>query len=384
MLWASVMAHASWGAFLALFFILYYINGDGKWKVLFEAIIGLGGNSGIILILDRIIPIEDDIIRMYSIGSCFLAFLLTTGILMIVVSFLIKDNDGRDIIRLRDILLGQYSFINDYYKKRSTEIDDKLSIPKLEAREVAISHREKELEAEKKYISDELEKLEELGARKLKLKLPENKDITLNREYIETMPSYIADTFTCISDINSCTQSLLAKPKESVNISALKSYFISIATYISSDLFGGTTTDARIHFRVYDKNTDGYVKFVAVMGSKLVTNDMTVIPYSDDSMIKKSFECKRALIKSINCTHDFQSNNHNLWQDYMTYTFYGMTYENKPYLSFGISVKNAERYKKALHFINYFRLESFLQDNIERINDAVDIASILYGGSDNV
>ena len=143
---------------------------------------------------------------------------------------------------------------------------------------------------ERWYISGELEKIEKLGKNKLKFKLPENKNITVNQEYIETMPSYIADTFTCISDINSCTNSLLVKPKESINISSLKSYFYSVATYISSDLFGGTTTDARIHFRIYDKKVDGYVKFVAVMGSKLITNDMTIIPYNDDSMIRKSFE----------------------------------------------------------------------------------------------
>lgn len=383
MLRAAIIAHATLGAFLAFFFILYYVKGDGKWKVLFEAIIGIGGNAGIVFTLDRIISIKDGIIRMYSVASCFFAFLLVTAILLIVVSFLIKDHDGRDIIRLRDILLGQYSFINEYYKKRSAEIDDKLSIKKLEARETAVSRREAELESERRYISGELEKIEKLGKNKLKFKLPENKNITVNQEYIETMPSYIADTFTCISDINSCTNSLLAKPKESINISSLKSYFYSVATYISSDLFGGTTTDARIHFRIYDKKVDGYVKFVAVMGSKLITNDMTIIPYNDDSMIRKSFECKHALIKSINITHDFQSENHNLWQDYITYTFYGLTYDDKPYLSFGISVKNAERYKKALHFINYFRLENFLQDNIERVNDAVSIASILYGGSGN-
>ena len=202
MLRAAIIAHATLGAFLAFFFILYYVKGDGKWKVLFEAIIGIGGNAGIVFTLDRIISIKDDIIRMYSVASCFFAFLLVTAILLIVVSFLIKDHDGRDIIRLRDILLGQYSFINEYYKKRSAEIDDKLSIKKLEARETAVSRREAELESERRYISGELEKIEKLGKNKLKFKLPENKNITVNQEYIETMPSYIADTFTCISDID--------------------------------------------------------------------------------------------------------------------------------------------------------------------------------------
>lgn len=387
MLFASISAHISLGAFLAFFFVLYYINGDGKWKVLFEAIIGLGGNVGIIYALDKLIPNQDDTIRMYSIASCFASFLIITAILLIVVSFVIKNrrnDDATEIIRLRDIMLGQYSFIKAYYESRMIEINNKLEIPKLEAREAAIRKGEAQLEETRTYIENELENLAKVGNKKLKLKLPDNKTVSLNHEYIDTMPSYIADTINCISDIKSCTDSFLTKPKEAIDVSAIKSYLCSIATYISSDLFGGTKTDARIHFRIYDRDANGYVKFVAIMGSKLMANDMTVIPYNDDNMIKKSFECKRALIKSINSTYDYKSDNYRIWQDYMTYTFYGLMYEDKPFLSFGISIKNAERYKKALHFVNYFRLENFLQENIERVNDSINIAAILYGGSNNV
>lgn len=156
-------------------------------------------------------------------------------------------------------------------------------------------------------------------------------------------------------------------------------YFLGITALTSSDLFGSPTQDIRIHFRVYDEEDDGYIKYVAMMGRKIFTQPMTVIPYNDDSMIRKSFECKRSLIKSINADHDFQSDNHRMWNDYLTYTFYGLMYKNKPFLSFGISIKNIERYKMHLQLINYFQFERFLQTNVERLDEAFDISKIMYG-----
>ena len=40
----------------------------------------------------------------------------------------------------------------------------------------------------------------------------------------------------------------------------------------------------------------------------------------------------------------------------------------------------SERFIKHLHFINFFQLDAFLQHNLERVNDTIDISSILYGG----
>lgn len=380
---SSILAHAAFGAFLAFFFILYYINGEGKWKVLFEVIIGTGGNIGIIFCLDQMIPIEDSTIRMYSIAACFSSFLLATVVILCIMSHIIKGDDQNNVIRLRDIFLGQYSFINKYYQAREKEVNELLSIPQLEAREKEISAKESKLEADEQYIKEELEKLEKLGSKKPRIQLPENTSIILNKEYIDSMPSYIADTFYCLNEINILTETYLSREKEEINATELKAYFLSIATCVSTNLFGGTNSDARIHFRVYDEKENGYIKYIAVMGNKLFLQKMTTIPYDDDSMIKKSFECRRALIKSINSAHDYKSGNYKLWKDYLTYTFYGLMYKEIPYLSFGISIKNTERYKKTLQFMNFFRIESFLQANVERIDTMVNIASILYGGSNN-
>ena len=97
-------------------------------------------------------------------------------------------------------------------------------------------------------------------------------------------------------------------------------------------------------------------------------------------MIKKSYECRRALIKSINSDHDYKSNNYTVWEDYLTYTFYDIQYKGIPILSFGISIKNAVRYRKVLQFLNYFRIEDFLQHSIEQVDEYVNLSEIFYGG----
>ena len=383
MLIASIFAHISLGLLLAIIFVVYYINGDGKWKLWIEIVIGTSGNIGGIFLLDSWLHTEDSTIRMWSVGVCIAAFVIGTLLLLVVLSHAIKDKDDKDIIRLRDIMLGQTSWINKYYECRAKEIDNKLNLPSLIERERKIRLKENDILEKEKYVSEELAKLGKLGVKKLKLNLPENASIVLNNEYVEAMPSYIGDIIRCINDINSCTNMILSKEKGEIDVTTVKSYFISLAAYISSDIFGGVTRDARIHFRIYDIEKKGYVKLVAVIGKNIVKKEMTFIPYDDDSMIKKSYECRRALIKSINSEHDYQSDNHTIWEDYLTYTFYGLTYGNVPFLSFGISIKNAVRYKKVLHFFNYFRIESFLQNCVERIDEYVDLANIFFGGSEN-
>lgn len=360
MLVASVFSHIALGALLSLIFILYYINGEGKWKLFLEILIGAGGNFGAIFLLDNWLKSDDAVIRMYSIGSCIISFLVVTFILLVVFSYVIKDKDDRDIIRLRDIMLGQTSWIDKYYQRRTQEIDNKLNIPILENREADLTKRENSIVEKEQYIKLEQEKISQIANKKLRFNLPENTDIILNKEYVEAMPSYISDIIRCINNVSACTNMVIKKSKEDLNITAIKSYFVSLATYISSDMFGGNTPDVRVHFRIYDKEKNGYVKLVAVIGKSIVNKELTFIPYDNDSMIKKSYECRRALIKSINSDHDYKSNNYSVWEDYLTYTFYDIKYGDIPFLSFGISIKNAVRYRKILHFLNYFRIEDFL------------------------
>ena len=81
------------GLLLAMIFVLYYINGDSKWKVWLEMLIGTGGNMSGIFILDSFFDIDNQVIKMYSIGSCITSFLVGVLVLLFILSYIIKDGD---------------------------------------------------------------------------------------------------------------------------------------------------------------------------------------------------------------------------------------------------------------------------------------------------
>ena len=378
---ASILVHALFGVILAFLFTLLYIKAERKWSIIIDfLLIGSGGNVGAIFILDTLFDLQDTALRMYSIAALIAFFILATIGFMALLAYIVNDNDT---LLPRDIILGKSSWIDKYYDKRAKEVDEKFNINELEEREAKITRKEEALDEREKFIKQEFQKLDELSNKKLRLNMPEKRTIVLKPDFLESMPSYMNDMVKCINNINACTNSLLAKNPAEINITILRSYFLSIATAICGDMFGQTTRQVRVHFRVYDIANDGYTKFVAVSGRKIITQEMTVIPFAVDNMIDRSYKCKRALIKSINEAHDYKSRNYMIWTDYMTYTFYGLELENKPFLSFGISIKDATRYRDILRFLNYFRLESFLQDSVEQVNEHVNIANILYGGSNN-
>ena len=225
------------------------------------------------------------------------------------------------------------------------EIDEVLDYEKLKQREEVIKKQESIISNKQKFLDEELERLDAIGSKKVRMNLPEKSPITVSKEFVELMPSYFKDVVRCIIEMRNLEQEYL-EDIENLSTNMILMYLFALASSISSNLFGYNSADIRIHFRYYNKEKQGYDKLIAFRGNKIISEEMTLIPYGEDNMITKSFECKRALIKSINYQHDFQSDNHAMWKDYLTYTFHNMKSENIPYLSFGISVKNETRYKK--------------------------------------
>lgn len=383
MLIASILAHIGLGIILALFFVIYYVNGEGKLKLLLEMLLGLGGNAGAIFILYKVFEIEDTTVNLWSIAFCFFSFIFATIIFIAVFAYMIKDkeNDKRQIIRLRDILIGQTAWIKEFRDIRIKEIDEKLNYNSLKQREELIQQQENIINTKKIFLEEEKERICEMGKKKVCLYLPENSSITVSKEFIELMPSYFKDVVRCISEMNALEQDFLNNAYEDVDINSLKSYLYALLTSISSNIFNSNSGDIRIHFRYYDKNKNGYEKLIAIKGNQIFAQDMTFIPYNKENMIIKSYECKRALIKSINCSSDFKSDNNAIWKDYLTYTFYNLKTNDIPYLSFGISLKNDIRYKKLFYYLSYISFfEEYLQDKIETLNDKYNLEYILYGG----
>ena len=362
------------------FFVLYYINGEGKWKVFIEFLLGMGGNIGGIFIFHNVFKIENVSISLISIAACLFSFLFFTFILVIAFAYLIKDNENEEkqIIRLRDIILGQTSWVKRYKDKRMTEIDEKLDYNKLKQREENITKQEIMISEKQRFIDEETKKINELGNRKLRFMLPEKSNIVISKEFIQLMPSYFKDVVRCIIEMNNFETKYI--DNEVMDLNTLQAYLFALALSISSNIFNNNSDDVRIHFRYYNKSKKGYEKIIAINGRKILQQEMTFIPYETNNMIVKSYECKRALIKSINCEYDFKSDNFAIWKDYLTYTFYNLKTEDIPYLSFGISLKNEIRYKKLFYFLNYICFEEYLQDKIETLHNKYNIEHILYGG----
>ncbi len=94
--------------------------------------------------------------------------------MMLIMCRLIKDKDDADVLRIRDILLGQKSYIDKYYEKRAKEIDEKLNINNLNKIAEELHIKENSLAERMVLIEKEEEKINELGRKKLRLLLPEN------------------------------------------------------------------------------------------------------------------------------------------------------------------------------------------------------------------
>ncbi len=52
-------------------------------------------------------------------------------------------------------------------------------------------------------------------------------------------------------------------------------------------------------------------------------------------------------------------------------------YNDKPILSFGISVKNEERFRDTFYFLNYIEFEHYINEMLEQVNSEKDIVLML-------
>lgn len=366
------------GIFISFIFTLLMINFDAKYKLLLQTLVGVGGNGLSLFGMFNLFSVQDSNMKFAFTISFFVCFLIGVFFMMFIMCKLIKDKDDNDVLRIRDILLGQKSYIQKYYKQREKEIDNKLNIPMLEERERIIKQKEDSIINERKFLEEEEQRINELGKKKIALILPENRKITITEKFISVLPSYIGDFSRCVNAIRNTTEKMIddAQKDSSYNVQDLSTFLMNIIMLISNYLFG-KSNDIRIHFRIYDESTKMYEKFVAIEGDKLSTKNMTPIPF-EGSMIQKSFNCKRALIKSINSDFDYQSNNNQKWKDYMTYTFYNITRDGRPILSFGISVKNENRFKDIFYFLNFVEIDTFLNEIMESINEKVILEDVLY------
>lgn len=204
------------------------------------------------------------------------------------------------------------------------------------------------------------------------------------------MPSFFDSFSNCISGIERYTGIEIEKIKAggsdiTITQKDFKAFLMSIEVNILTSIFGNSS-QIRIHFRYFNQETGCYEMLIALCGKQNnpeIVSSMTPIPYNN-SMIETSFSCKRAVIKSLNAkATKYDGTNHQVWRDYMTFAFYNIKTKTHggievPILTFGISVKNEDRYKDLFRFLNFAKIEDYLNANMERYNEVAPISQILY------
>jgi len=375
---AGIICYAIIGLVIGVIFSLLFITFDSSWKKIITSLMGLGGTTGIISYMNDFYEIKNQEMKFWTTSFLYIMFLISFFTMMLIMCKLIKDKDDKDILRIRDILLGQKSYINKYYEKREKEIDVRLGIPILEEREEIVRQKEIALENKEKNLKEEKEEIDKLGENKLRINIPYNNKIVLTKELLESMPEYIYGLGKFIVDLQVNTET-------QCNTIQSKSDFITflylISTFIIKDIFETSSDSIRIHFRYFNEISNCYEALTVINGKEVITKKLTPIPYNN-SLIQKSYECKRALIKSVNADFDYQANNYTVWQDYMTYAFYSFTKNEIPVLTFGISVKNKTIHKNIFYFLSYFNLEQYLEDAFVKINEVFNLINLTKNGGE--
>lgn len=358
------------GGIAGLFCIVLFFQRNSKLEKWVGIAIGTGGST-------TFLPIVNFITKEANITACVLTFLI--GVILGATLFFYGICKGlkaskEPSLRILDLILGQAKFIEEYYnmriKKINATIDDKIII-----------EDEKRLEYQRRQLFEQEKALQEQLKDGVVLLLPKNFKMVIDFAFLGQLPDCIDRIAKFISHMNQHTEDIIRKynsHSKTDNYSTVQAFFLGVCSYIIADLFNGSSHQSvRVHFRRLDGDT--YVKLVAQLGSQIYAKDLTPIK-KGEGLIQESYILKKSIIKSINLGSEVPCKNDNIWEDYMTITFAAPLKTDEPFISMGISVKNREKYKYLMYFLNFYKIENLLQEHIDMIDEKYNIVeTIEYG-----
>ncbi len=362
----QIILFALLGVIIGIFGTVLFFRMDKTWQ---QILLGLGsaltaGGAGHLFI--SYLKVEESKV------SVMILILIVWLIISVYVSFrklcsLLKEQSGKNVIRVLDIVLGYDGFLKDYYESRKKDIDKNINVEEIEK-------KKKELESKEKYLLELENKIQEQKGDVLLLKLPEHGEVPLTNRFIRKIPLYVNNICRFRSDVDKLTEEFCNKftNDKSQNAEYLKAYFVGIGMYIANNLFGTSNTDVRTHFRIL--KDDMYVQYTVVLGNKISEDKVSDIP-KGCSMIDKSFELKKSVVASLNPESKYDTKTS--WEDFMTITYYNLIKDDAPFLSMGISIKYAEQFGEMLYFLNFYKIEDCLHTYIKRINGVCNIVETL-------
>lgn len=187
----AIICYCIMGVVIGIIFALLFVTFDKAFKRILSSLLSFGGTTSFGVMAGNYFDIKEQKMKFVCSSSLYACFIISFIISMYIMCLIIKDKYDDDVLRIRDIVLGKKSYIDKYYEMRCNQIDEKLDMKKLEKRESEISKREASIRSKEIYIEQELEKINKLGNKKLRLQLPENSNIIITDQFVKTIPSYI-------------------------------------------------------------------------------------------------------------------------------------------------------------------------------------------------
>ena len=369
------------GIILGTVCTILFFQSDKTWIKIASPLLGISGVGISYNFIGNITGETNIKILQQGIAVLLLSVIIIAPIVLFFLCKVLKDRDGNQTIRVRDILLGQKKFIDTYYEQRAEELREKFYSKEIEDEKNKLNLEREELNERERELESREKKYQVQVQDGVMLQLPIESNVPMTNDFLGQFPDFIEGLAKFINDVDRITNEYLNRDISEHKYDLLYSYFLAICSFTMEDLFDTSSKNVRIHFRILK---DGkYIKFVAKIGKSIYEEELTPMPLNK-GMIKQSFHNQTSLIKSLNLKYDEKGNHRKIWEDYMTLTFSDICKNGVPFLSMGISVKNKEKFKYLLYFLNFYKIENFLQDKFKQIDKVYNIVETIeanYSGS---
>lgn len=362
------------GTIISVVCTLLFFQTDKTWVKIISPIVGISGTGAAYILVRNIAGTNDQ--KTIQIGVVILLFsiVIVAPITLYLLCRFLKDKDGNQPIRARDILLGQKKFIDTYYEQRAEELKESFYSKMIEEEKEKINSARDALQIRERDINSRESKLQKQIQDKVALNLPMEAYVPMTNDFLGQFPDFIEGLAKYINDVGRITSDYIDSFDENKKYNLLYSYFLALCSFTMEDLFDTSSKNVRIHFRILEG--DKYVKFVAKIGKSIYEDDLTPMPLNR-GMIRQSYNNQTSLIKSLNIQYDERGTHRKIWEDYMTLTFCDIKKDGNPFISMGISVKNKEKFKHLLYFLNFYKIENFLQDRLKEIDKVYHIVDTI-------
>ena len=362
------------GAIISVVCTLLFFQGDKTWIKIVSPIIGISGTGAAYILVKNIAGVNDQKAMQVGVVILLFSIVIVAPITLYFLCKVLKDQDGNQTIRVRDILLGQKKFIDTYYETRAEELKEKFYSRMIEEEKEKINSARDALQIRERDITSRELKLQSQIQDKVAMNLPMEAYVPMTNDFLGQFPDFIESLAKYINDVGRITSEYIDHFDQNKKYNLLYSYFLAICSFTMEDLFGTSSRNVRIHFRILDG--DKYIKFVAIIGQSIYEDDLKPMPLNR-GMIRQSYCNQTSLIKSLNIQYDEQGTHRKIWEDYMTLTFCDIKKDENPFISMGISVKNKEKFKHLLYFLNFYKIENFLQDRLKEIDKVYHIVDTI-------